>query len=109
MTSIVTLFSCAAIDVTLERIPDLVDQGELGGLTLEYKFQRTPKIAESVAAMANTYGGIILVGITDGADAERLVGVSIHAIMHGCGQIIARWRTPKLLAHRCPPSVTGSK
>ncbi|WP_276941598.1 MULTISPECIES: helix-turn-helix domain-containing protein [Ferrimicrobium] len=76
MTSISTLFSCAVDDVTLERVLDLVNQGEPEGLTLEYKRQRTSKIAESVAAMANTYGGIILVGIADGTDDQRLVGIS---------------------------------
>ena len=30
--------------------------------------------------------------------------VNGHAIMHRCGQIIARWRTPKLHAHLGPGS-----
>ncbi len=76
MVSISTLFNCAAADVTLERVRDLVSQAEPEGLTLEYKRGPTPKIALSVAAMANTYGGIILVGITDGTSGDRLVGIS---------------------------------
>ncbi|WP_298207630.1 helix-turn-helix domain-containing protein [Ferrimicrobium sp.] len=76
MTSISTLFNCAVDDVTLERVRELVDQGEPEGLTLEYKLQPTPNIAESVAAMANTYGGIIIVGVRDGTSIERLVGIT---------------------------------
>jgi len=76
MTLISTLFNCAVNDVTLERVRDLVNQSEPEGLTLEYKLQPTPNIAESVAAMANTYGGIILVGVKDGPSIDRLVGIT---------------------------------
>ncbi len=80
MTSISTLFNCAVDDVTIERVRDLVEQSEPEGLTLEYKLQPTSNIAVSVAAMANTYGGIIIVGVRDGRRMERLVGITQEQI-----------------------------
>lgn len=50
------------------------------GFTLEYKEAYTPRVVDSVAAMANTYGGLILVGVTDGVGADRLVGVDPDAV-----------------------------
>jgi hypothetical protein len=72
MTSIMSLFQCAAQDVTLERVRDLVNQSQLESLTLEYKERFTPNIVKSVAGMANSYGGLILVGVTD---QRKIIGV----------------------------------
>ncbi len=52
-----------------------MDQNLPEGLTLEYKETYSREIVKSVAAMANTYGGIILVGVKDQPDSDRLVGV----------------------------------
>jgi hypothetical protein len=57
-----SLFACSAADVTLERVRELVGQDLPESLTLEYKEKHSSSLVESVAAMANTYGGLILVG-----------------------------------------------
>lgn len=65
MTALTTLFGCAAAHITLDSVRSFVDDGLPGGLTLDYKEQCTSKLVETVAAMANTYGGIVLVGVSD--------------------------------------------
>ncbi len=51
---------------------DLVGQGE--GLSVEFKrlIHSAPKIARSIAAFANTSGGVILIGVDDDS---RIVGI----------------------------------
>lgn len=75
MTSIISLFHCPAEDVTIERVRELVDQAQPESLTLEYKEKYTDNIIKSVASLANSYGGLILVGVTDKVQPDRLVGV----------------------------------
>jgi hypothetical protein len=75
-----SLFLTAAADITQTRVRDLVEQNLPEGFTLEYKEAYTPRVVDSVAAMANTYGGLILVGVTDGVGADRLVGVDPDAV-----------------------------
>ncbi len=54
--------ACAAADVTWERVQSLVSQPQPESLTLEYKSAYTPGLVKTVAAMANSYGGLIVVG-----------------------------------------------
>jgi hypothetical protein len=81
MTTWQSLLYCAAADVTLERIRNLVAVTGTESLTVDFKEGRsTPTIAECAAAMANTHGGLILVGITD--QEREIVGVPREAIAH---------------------------
>jgi hypothetical protein len=75
MTTWQSLLYCAAADVTLERIKNLIAVTGTEPLTVDFKEGgATPVVAECAAAMANAHGGLILVGITD---RERdIVGVS---------------------------------
>lgn len=41
------------------------EAGRAGSATIEYKEQMADSIARGVAALANTYGGLLLVGVTD--------------------------------------------
>jgi hypothetical protein len=67
MTTWQSLLNCAAADVTLDRIRALIGVTGTESLTVEFKKDgNTLRIAESAAAMANTYGGLVLVGISDG-------------------------------------------
>ena len=50
-------------------------------LTLEYKEKYSPSLVKSVAAMANSYGGLILVGVTDQPGPGRLAGVPEQALV----------------------------
>ena len=72
MTALTSIFGCAATDVTLERVRQLVAEALPESLTLEYKERFTRNLVDSIAAMANSYGGVILVGVSD---QRALVGV----------------------------------
>jgi hypothetical protein len=101
MTSTGSIFASSATDVTIERVRQLVDQNLPEGLTLEYKESFSSGIVKSVAAMANSYGGIILVGVRDGAAADRLVGVSeetIVQIVNACHDAIEPPWEPEIVS-----------
>jgi hypothetical protein len=81
MTSWQSLLYCAAADVTLERIKNLIAVTGTESLTVDFKEGgNTPTIAECAAAMANAHGGLILVGVTD--QDREIVGVPREAIAH---------------------------
>jgi hypothetical protein len=81
VTSMTSLFNCSPADVTLERVRELVGQDLPESLTLEYKARYSSSLVKSVAAMANTYGGLILVGVADQAGPDRLAGVPEQAVV----------------------------
>jgi Putative DNA-binding domain len=81
VTSTMSLFACSPADVTLERVRELVGQDLPESLTLEYKEKYSPSLVKSVAAMANSYGGLILVGVTDQPGPGRLAGVPEQALV----------------------------
>ena len=81
VTSPASLFSAPAADVTLARVRQIVDQNLPESLTLEYKEAYSPGMVTTVAAMANSYGGIILVGVTDQQQPNRLQGVPDTAVV----------------------------
>lgn len=76
-----SLFNSPAADITLGQVRALVSQNLPESLTLEYKETYSPGLVTSVAAMANSYGGLILVGVTDQAQPNRLVGVPEAAVV----------------------------
>jgi hypothetical protein len=79
MTTWQSLLNCAAADVTLDRVKALVGLTGTESLTVEFKEDgNTLRIAESAAAMANTHGGLVLVGITD--EDREIVGVPREVI-----------------------------
>ena len=100
MTSAASLFACRPADVTLERVRELVAIGQPESLTLEYKEKYTPKIPTSVAAMANSYGGLILVGVTERSVDDRIIGVPEEAIVQivsGCHQTLEPPWEPEII------------
>jgi predicted HTH transcriptional regulator len=50
-------------------------------LTLKHKEKYSPSLVKSVAAMANSYGGLILVGIADQPGPGRIPGVPEQALI----------------------------
>jgi hypothetical protein len=72
MTSTQTLLYAAQSDVTIERVRALIQQVGPESPTVEYKQTMADTVARGVAALANTYGGILLIGVTDD---RKLVGV----------------------------------
>ncbi|MEU6656805.1 ATP-binding protein [Streptomyces sp. NPDC046900] len=89
-----SLFAASAADLTIERIRAFAARPEqVESLTLEFKREYSTSLLKTIAAMANTYGGLIMVGIIDKAEAdkkgcERVVGVdaqeTIDKIASGC-------------------------
>ena len=75
MTSPASLYATSATDITLELIRGLIQTTPTESLTVEYKQEFARDLPECVAAMANTYGGLILVGVTDEHSPDRLAGV----------------------------------
>ncbi|MGW7359975.1 AlbA family DNA-binding domain-containing protein [Streptomyces sp. NPDC054802] len=73
-----SLFAAPAADLTIERIRALAARpDQVESLTLEFKREYSKSLVTTIAAMANTYGGMILVGISDKVEpgTERVVGV----------------------------------
>jgi hypothetical protein len=73
------LFEAPATDVTLEMVQDFINLKIREGLTVEYK-RAGDKPIEAVAALANTYGGLLLVGV---AEEERGVPSEILGAPRG--------------------------
>lgn len=85
------LFAASMADLTIERIRALAARADqVESQTLEFKREYSSSLLKSIAAMANTYGGMILVGVNDhAADGEdRVVGVdaqsALDQIVSGC-------------------------
>jgi len=77
-----SIYDCPIADVTFDAVSNFVrDALESGlvaeSLTVEFKERRSgANVAEAVAAMANTDGGVVLLGVADqGEVSTRLVGV----------------------------------
>ncbi|MFG2016898.1 AlbA family DNA-binding domain-containing protein [Actinomadura geliboluensis] len=58
--------------MTIDQIRRLVAMVGPESPTLEYKADMSTSIAKAVAALANTYGGLVLVGVTDD---RKIIGV----------------------------------
>jgi hypothetical protein len=105
MTSIASLFACRADDVTLDRVRELVAVGQPESLTLEYKESYAQKIPDSVAAMANSYGGLILVGVPERNVPDRITGVEegeIVKIVNACHQKLEPPWEPEIIPVALP-------
>ncbi|HEY6315853.1 MAG TPA: RNA-binding domain-containing protein [Streptosporangiaceae bacterium] len=93
MTTWQSLLYCAAADVTLDRIKNLVALTGTEPVTVDFKEGgRTGTIAECAAAMANAQGGLIFVGITD--QGRDLVGVPREAMAHVADVLATRLESP---------------
>ncbi len=86
-----SLFAASAADLTIERIRALAARpDQVESLTLEFKREYSKSMVKTIAAMANTYGGMILVGVNDKVEpgVERVCGVDaqeeIDKIASGC-------------------------
>lgn len=107
MVTTASLFASSAADVSLDRVRQLIAQDLPESLTLEYKEAFTPSITRTVAAMANAYGGIILVGVTDEASADRIVGVTaatVTQIVNACHDAIEPPWEPEIIPVAVEPA-----
>jgi len=64
----------------LSRLRELVVQNDRERARIEYKRELTGKAVEAIAALANTFGGVVLIGVDeDKHGTERLTGVDASA------------------------------
>jgi len=89
---------CSPADVTEERVHDLLGQGLVESLALEHKVDHDRKLVQSVAAMANTYGGMILVGVDDNGTALGGVRTTSDRIMNACHDTLDPPWEPEIIA-----------
>lgn len=88
MTSWHSLLACAQADVTIERIASLAATTGTEPLTVDFKEKAGPRLAECVASMANAYGGLVLVGITD--SDRTIIGVKTETLAHVADMLATR-------------------
>jgi hypothetical protein len=104
MTSFASLFACAAVDVTYDRVRALVEEQPPESLTLEFKSQYSEGVPKSIAAMANSYGGLIVIGVAD-SGVERLLGVppeAITQVANGCHERLEPPWEPEIISVPVP-------
>ena len=76
--------------MTVERIASLAATTGTEPLTVDFKEKAGPRLAECVASMANAYGGLVLVGITD--SDRTIVGVKTETLAHVADMLATRLR-----------------
>ena len=67
-------------------IQAFLDQRLPEGERIDYKAELNPRVAESIGAMANTRGGIIVVGVEEDAEKKPVLppkGISVDQIKGG--------------------------
>jgi hypothetical protein len=65
VVSTLSLLHAAPSEFTIARVRALVNQIGPESPTVEYKEKMADSVARGVAALANTYGGLLLIGVTD--------------------------------------------
>src|SRR4051794_783577 len=65
MRSVHLLFTAPADAVTPEALSAFLSQQLAEGVSLEYKREVNDKCLATIAALANTYGGLLLIGVED--------------------------------------------
>lgn len=98
MTSAQSLLYAAASEVTIERVRALVRQVGAESPTIEYKEQMCDTIARGVAALGNTYGGLLLVGVTDGRIVRGVKEKTIESVADHCAAKIEPPWVPEIIA-----------
>ena len=103
MSSFSYLQNCTSEEVTLKKIIELVDQNLPEGISLEYKTEFSSSLVESIAAFANTYGGILIVGVKNKPGIDRIVGVDeeqITRISNACTTALEPPFVPEIIPVR---------
>jgi predicted HTH transcriptional regulator len=97
VTSAQSLLHAAASDVTIERVRALVRQVGAESPTIEYKAQMCDTIARRVAALGNTYGGLLLVGVTDDRIVRGVKEKTIESVADHCAAKIEPPWVPEII------------
>lgn len=96
MASIQALLHAAPSEVTFQRVQAVVQQTGPESIMIEYKETlknaKEGTVARAVAALANTYGGLVLIGVTDDRKIKGVPGKLIDAVAEHChGKIEPPW------------------
>ncbi|WP_035838854.1 ATP-binding protein [Kitasatospora azatica] len=97
MTSTQPLLYAAPSAFTIERVRTLVQQVGPEAPTVEYKEKPGPTLARGVAALANTYGGLLLVGVNDHRKITGVREKAIEAVAEHCAAKIEPPWTPEII------------
>ena len=84
-----TLLHSAPSQVTIDQIRRLVAMVGPESPTLEYKADMSTSIAKAVAALANTYGGLVLVGVTDDRRVTGVKEKTLERVSEHCHSAVA--------------------
>ena len=98
VTSAQSLLYAAAPDVTIERVRALVRQVGAESPTIEYKEQMCDTIARGVAALGNTYGGLLLASVTDDRIVRGVKEKTIESVADHCAAKIEPPWVPEIIA-----------
>lgn len=107
-----TIFSKQLKDVTWDNVRDFCEQQHAEGINLDYKQQLTKEVTKTVAAMANTNGGWIIVGVEDKHDKPKLpvIGLEYNPRLESqlTDMILGNlWPYFRPITHLCPPNSDG--
>ncbi|MBE1537064.1 AlbA family DNA-binding domain-containing protein [Actinomadura algeriensis] len=97
MSLIEALLHCTPSQVTLDQLRRLVSLVGPEAPTVEYKANMSSTLAKGVAALANTYGGLLLVGVTD---ERQIVGVkekTIESVSQHCHSTLEPPWAPEII------------
>ncbi|MEU5885002.1 ATP-binding protein [Spirillospora sp. NPDC047279] len=97
MSLLQALLHAAPSQVTIEQIRRLVSLVGPEAPMLEYKANMTSTIAKAVAALANTYGGLVLVGVTDDREITGVKEKTIEAVSQHCHSVLEPPWVPEVL------------
>jgi len=75
-----SIFTASEVDLPL--IEAAIAEGET--LNVEWKSSKTPEIAKSVAAFANTHGGVVLVGVDNNGTIRGIARNEVVGIAQSC-------------------------
>lgn len=97
MTSTQSLMYADPRVFTIERVRTLVQQVGPEAPTVEYKEKLGPTLARGVAALANTYGGLLLVGVSDQRQITGVKEKTIEAVAEHCAAKLEPPWTPEII------------
>jgi predicted HTH transcriptional regulator len=78
------LLHASPSEITIERVQALVRQTGPESPVVEYKEQFAATTAKGVAALANTYGGLLLIGVTDARIVKGVKEKTIESVAEHC-------------------------
>jgi len=103
-------FPASPAEWDLRRLRQLVVENDLERARIEYKRELNGKVLEAIAALANTFGGVVLIGVDeDKQGSERLTGVEASArdrLARMCWDTLVPPYSPEIIPVKLDPGDT---